>query len=462
MEQKEIIEYITPELNEILVKKEYNFKIDKKAYQFIMSIDDVYIYFMIKQLRDIKFCIYDNKYDKSQIIKLLKLNVFFYNDLKKIIELLDQAYLYKKIAIIFDERNDNFHINIILPIGFQEYNSKIILKKRELDNNQKFDFILNEINLIKKDKTIDNKIKILLKSLSDLMISSNTKNNKNLESINLLKSTIINNEKILNSNKKLIESLKNEILILKDIVLKKNIDNNKNDIDNDKKDIDSNNKSDIDNNNKNYIDNNNKKDNGALTKENKEKSIRNKSFEKIIYNIEKISSSLASLKFNIMFFGNSGVGKTSIIEKYLSKPFSNFSHTGIYQNTINLKINDTVISIMIWDPPGQERFESLRKKNLKNQDLIVFVYSIISNDSLMKITELIEETKEYCKCNTHYVLIGSMADLEKDRKISYKQGKELAIMKNIDGFIEVSAHIGYNIDKMFFEIAKILYINSQK
>ena len=193
MEQKEIIEYITPELNEILVKKEYNFKNDKKAYQFIMSIDDVYIYFMIKQLRDIKFCIYDNKYDKSQIIKLLKLNVFFYNDLKKIIELLDQAYLYKKIAIIFDERNDNFHINIILPIGFQEYNSKIILKKRELDNNQKFDFILNEINLIKKDKTIDNKIKILLKSLSDLMISSNTKNNKNLESINLLKSTIINN-----------------------------------------------------------------------------------------------------------------------------------------------------------------------------------------------------------------------------------------------------------------------------
>ena len=128
MEAPAPIYLITPGVNKFenfLVKKEYNIKINNKPYLFAIQHDNKNIYFIIKEKNNLLFFQYKNEYDLSKIIQYLKLNVNFYNDFNKIIELLDKVFLNKKMIISYNEKNDVFNINIKLPEYYQEYDSNI-------------------------------------------------------------------------------------------------------------------------------------------------------------------------------------------------------------------------------------------------------------------------------------------------------------------------------------------------
>ena len=91
--------------------------------------------------------------------------------------------------------------------------------------------------------------------------------------------------------------------------------------------------------------------------------------------------------------------------------------------------------------------------------MIVFIYEIGGvHGSFKTVKELIKQVKENYN-NTHFALIGAKADLEYERQVSFEEGEELAKKEGMDFFMEVSSYTGYNIDNMFFEIAKILFKN---
>ena len=215
---------LTPGLNKIeniVVKKEYKLKINNKPYLFTISHNDKNIFFIIKEQDYIFFYQYKNVFDLQKIMQYLKLNINFYNDINKIIELLDKVFLNQKMIISYNEKDDSFNINVKLPEYFQEYDSNIILKKEELENNEKFEIIIKEIKSIKNDTVIDNKLEIITQSLNNLKILNNKKLNENEDLIKLLKNKIINNETKLKVNEKEIQYLKNEISILKEIITNK-------------------------------------------------------------------------------------------------------------------------------------------------------------------------------------------------------------------------------------------------
>ena len=195
--------------------------INNKLYLFTISHDNKCIYFIIKEKNNILFSQYKNEYDLRKIIQYLKLNVNFYNDLNKIIELLDKVFLNKKMIISYNEKNNTFNINIKLPEYFKEYDSNIILKKKELKNSEKFEIIIKEIKSIKKDIIIDKKLEKITESLNNLKILINKKLNENNDLIKSLTIKIIKNESILKTNEKEIQLLKNEISIIKDIISNK-------------------------------------------------------------------------------------------------------------------------------------------------------------------------------------------------------------------------------------------------
>ena len=426
----------TEKYDKIKEKKEYSIQINNISYKFIIYIDHIHIYFLIKEINNIVFYIYENKYDIDQIIKILKLNVNFYDNLHKIINLLDQVYLRNKIKLEYIINKDTFKINIKLPIDYQEYDSYLILDKKELDNNDKFDIIIKELCSLQKDKIKDNKINILKKYIFDLKILIIDKLNENVNQIYSLKNELLKNEKLLKENKKEINILKNKILDLKESIDKINNNNIKNNEKNDK---------------------NNKKD------------LKNKSIKKNIKNSGIIQNKIEPIKllqFKIMLIGGVCAGKTSIIEKYLSKPFSNLAQCTINIYITDILLEDIKIKLIISDSPGQVTYKDLILDACQKQDLIVFIYKItnrkIAGDgSFIYVEQLIKEVKRLCKKNIHYVLVGSSADLEEERQISFKEGEELAQKENLDFFMEVSAYSGYNINNLFNQIAKILYKNHQ-
>ena len=182
-------------------------------YKLLVYIEDKYIIFNINKLdSNILLYHYQNKYELKEIINILNLNINLYDNLEKIRELINEAYLNKKLSIY--NINNEMNLNLKLTIGFKEYEYLIILNKKELNINEKFEMIINKILLLKKSNNvlINDKFKEIEKLIFDLKDIVNKKMKENEDSINLLKNNIKDNKYLLQNNKKEIEYLKNEIL----------------------------------------------------------------------------------------------------------------------------------------------------------------------------------------------------------------------------------------------------------
>lgn len=87
---------------------------------------------------------------------------------------------------------------------------------------------------------------------------------------------------------------------------------------------------------------------------------------------------LSELCFKIVIIGNSGVGKSCLVEKA-----SHYTYNEQYTATIgfefltySLKHDNDIVKLQIWDTCGQERYRSLITNFYRNASLAIIVYSI--------------------------------------------------------------------------------------
>ena len=165
------------------------------------------------------------------------------------------------------------------------------------------------------------------------------------------------------------------------------------------------------------------------------------------------------LTFKIIIIGNSGVGKTSITTSAVKNVFINDykSTIGMEIFSLYLKVNDKPIKLQIWDTCGQEIYRSLIKNFYRNSSLAIIVYSIDKKNSFKDINLWIKEIRVNSSPDIKIVLIGNKSDLDKDRQVSYEEGKKYLDDEEVLKFFETSAKTGENIKKLFQEISIILY-----
>ena len=112
-----------------IIKKEYKIKKNENNYNLIISKDNEYIYFKIYQLNELISIYYKNKFDLKNIINILNLSPNLYENLDKVIELIDECYKNEKI-LINEEKNNKMNLIIKYMIGFKEHEFIIILKQK--------------------------------------------------------------------------------------------------------------------------------------------------------------------------------------------------------------------------------------------------------------------------------------------------------------------------------------------
>ena len=106
-----------------------------------------------------------------------------------------------------------------------------------------------------------------------------------------------------------------------------------------------------------------------------------------------------ALTCKVVLLGESGVGKTSIISRYINNTFKSqlMSTPGANFVTKNVIMEDENQSIKfeIWDTAGQERYRSLAKVFYKNAAVCVLVYDITRKTSFDAIKNYwVKELKE--------------------------------------------------------------------
>ena len=160
-------------------------------------------------------------------------------------------------------------------------------------------------------------------------------------------------------------------------------------------------------------------------------------------------------KIKLMIIGDSEVGKTSLLKKYIQNEFcENLLNTiGIDFQVKYLNINNKKIKLQIWDTAGEERYRIVAKTYFNSSDGFIIVYDITKRDSFTNINNWIEQINDTAPNYSKSIIFGNKNDLNNMREVEIKEGKELA-KKYKFKFYETSAKDGINISEGFESIVK--------
>ena len=162
--------------------------------------------------------------------------------------------------------------------------------------------------------------------------------------------------------------------------------------------------------------------------------------------------------FKLILIGDSSVGKSNILLKYLKGEFDHNSKAtvGVEFGTKNIIINNKKIKIQIWDTAGQERYRSITSAYYKGAKGAFIVYDITRKLTFDNIDKWATDLKTNGDKNISIVLIGNKSDLEDKREVEKEEGiKKSEEYKT--AFLETSALNGDNIDKAFNELIEQIY-----
>ena len=155
------------------------------------------------------------------------------------------------------------------------------------------------------------------------------------------------------------------------------------------------------------------------------------------------------LILNLITLGNSTVGKTCFIYKYVYNKFrSRINNTiGVDYLSKNMKLSSgQTIKLNFQDTAGQERYRSISFNLVKMADGILLMYDITNIKTFEAITEWVESIKDIKGNDFPIILIGNKCDLEKQRKVAKEDGEKEA-KDNGFLFFETSCKDNINIEE---------------
>ena len=158
-----------------------------------------------------------------------------------------------------------------------------------------------------------------------------------------------------------------------------------------------------------------------------------------------------------MLLGDSGVGKSCIIIRYIENNFSNnlMNSIGVDFKLKNIEIDSKNIKLQIWDTAGQERFKTITTSYYKGAHAILVVFDITDRDSFDHIRNWMVDIDKFAKEGVLRILVGNKCDLSHERKVTTEEAKGIANKYGIK-YIETSAKDTINIDDLFVSTAKYL------
>ena len=163
--------------------------------------------------------------------------------------------------------------------------------------------------------------------------------------------------------------------------------------------------------------------------------------------------------FKLLLIGDSGVGKSSFIIRFVDNTwdekfiktivdFVRKFNIIIFQKIATLDIKGKIAKLQIWDTAGHERYRSLIPTYCKGAHGILVVYDITKRESFRNLNYWLSQIEQYANNNILKLLIGNKCDLESKREVSFQEGKEFA-EKNGMKFIETSAKTNQKVSEAF-------------
>lgn len=168
---------------------------------------------------------------------------------------------------------------------------------------------------------------------------------------------------------------------------------------------------------------------------------------------------MESAIFKVCIFGDGGVGKTTLVNRYLSGRFSETTKMtiGVDLATKHFWKDGVKVTLQLWDLGGEERFRFFLPAYARGSFGGIFIYDITRYNSLINLDEWMNVFKRGAQSERYEVpilMVGSKLDLEEKRSVSPEDAYDKSQYHEIYDVIECSSKTGYNVEQIFSNITE--------
>jgi small GTP-binding protein len=134
-------------------------------------------------------------------------------------------------------------------------------------------------------------------------------------------------------------------------------------------------------------------------------------------------------EIKVILLGDSGVGKTNLINTSVGIPFVEGRRPTISGSFVSKKIkadNDKEFIVNLWDTAGQETYRDVTKLFFKGSEIILLVYDITTKNSFESLKEWAKIAEDIVETEHIYGIVGNKNDLYLENKVSDQEAKDFA------------------------------------
>lgn len=164
--------------------------------------------------------------------------------------------------------------------------------------------------------------------------------------------------------------------------------------------------------------------------------------------------------FKFLLVGNSSVGKTCIVRRLCHNDFDEGSAPTIGVDFLahTMEIDDTVVTLHIWDTAGQEKYQDMGKAYYRNAMGVLLIFSLTDHGSFEDLSKWQEQVIRYCSPKTPIIIVGNKGDLIDEKEVSDEEVRNFAESRGLE-YIESSAKTNKNVEEAFYRITRQVYTN---
>ena len=161
----------------------------------------------------------------------------------------------------------------------------------------------------------------------------------------------------------------------------------------------------------------------------------------------------------VIILGDSGVGKTSLMNQYVNKKFNAQYKATIGADflTKEVTVDDRLVTMQIWDTAGQERFQSLGVAFYRGADSCVLVFDVVQPKTFDNLDswrdEFLIQAGPRDPDNFPFVVLGNKVDVA-GRVVAQKRALAWCQAKGNIPYFETSAKEAINVEQAFQVIAR--------